>query len=97
MTLRYLISQALAGFLYWPLARTSLLLDKLGFKVETFPLSEYRYRSFYIMRNDALDRFGTQLEQRFTKIQIQQMMEQAGLHNITFSNRSFWTAVGYKK
>ncbi len=97
MTLRYLISQALAGFLYWPLARTSLLLEKLGFKVETFPLSEYRYRSFYIMRNDALDRFGTQLEQRFTKTQIQQMMEQAGLHNITFSNRSFWTAVGYKK
>ena len=97
MTLRYLISQMLAGLLYWPFARTSLLLEKLGFNVEEFPLSEYRYRSFYIMRNDALDRFGTQLEQRFTKIQIQQMMEQAGLHNITFSNRSFWTAFGYKK
>ncbi len=97
LTLRYAVSQFLAGMLYWPLARTSLLLEKLGINVASFPLSEYRRRSFYIMRNDALDRFGTQLEQRFTKIQIEQMMERAGLQNITFSHLSFWTAVGYKK
>jgi hypothetical protein len=66
-------------------------------KVETFPLSQYRNNSFYTMRTDALDRFGTQLEQRFTKVEIQQMMENCGLENITFSETSFWTAIGYKK
>lgn len=96
-TLRYWASQILAGGVYWPLACTSRFLEALGLKVENIPLSEYRHRSFYVMRNDALDRFGTRLEQRFTKAQIQQMMEQAGLYNITFSPLSFWTAVGYKK
>ena len=95
--LRYWVSQMLAAFVYWPLARTSRLGESLGFNVEHVPLSAYRHRSFYIMRNDALDRFGTRLEQRFTRVQIKQMMEQAGLHNITFSHESFWTAVGYKK
>jgi NDP-sugar pyrophosphorylase family protein len=65
--------------------------------VESFPLSQYRNNSFYVMRNDALDRFGTQLEKRFTKEEIREMMEQAGLENLTFSRTSFWTAVGFKK
>lgn len=97
MTLRYWLSQILAGVVYWPLARISRLLELIGLDVEHLPLSAYRHRSFYIMRNDALDRFGTQLEQRFTKTQVKEMMEQAGLHNITFSEESFWTAVGYRK
>jgi hypothetical protein len=50
------------------------------------------------MRTDALDRFGTKLEQRFTAAQIRQMMERAGLERITFSNSvPFWCAVGFKK
>ena len=48
------------------------------------------------MRTDALDRFGTKLEKRFTKIEIEQMMTNAGLERITFSTRSFWTALGFK-
>jgi ubiquinone/menaquinone biosynthesis C-methylase UbiE len=96
-SLRYLMSQVLAIFVYFPLARTAKLLEKFGMNVETFPLSQYRNNSFYTMRTDALDRFGTQLEQRFTKAEIQQMMENCGLENITFSETSFWTAIGYKK
>lgn len=96
-TLRYWVSQMLAGGMYWPLARTSRLLEALGLKVENIPLSDYRHRSFYAMRNDALDRFGTRLEQRFTQAQIKRMMEQAGFHNLTFSKSAFWTVVGYKK
>ena len=50
------------------------------------------------MRTDALDRFGTQLEQRFTKKQIQEMMEVAWLDRIKFSDAvPYWCAVGYKK
>lgn len=96
-SLRYGISQIIAALVYFPLARTALLLEKLGLKVKNFPLSQYRNNSFYVMRNDALDRFGTSLEKRFTKDEIRTMMEQSGLENIAFSETSFWTAVGYKK
>lgn len=96
--LRYGISQLIAALVYFPLARCSLLLDKIGVNVESVPLSAYRNRSFYVMRTDALDRFGTKLEQRFTQQQITQMMSEAGLENIVFSNRvPYWCAVGYKK
>ena len=95
--LRYAISQVLALLIYLPLARTALLLEKLGMNVAYFPLSQYRNNSFYVMRNDALDRFGTRLEQRFSKAEIQAMMERCGLENISFSTTSFWTAVGFKK
>ena len=81
---------------YFPLARTALILEKLGINVDNFPLSQYRHNSFYVMRNDALDRFGTRLEKRFSKKEIQEMMERGGLEDITFSTTSFWTAVGTK-
>lgn len=96
-SLRYGASQVLAGILYYPLARTALLLENMGMNVENIPLAQYRNSSFYVMRNDALDRFGTRLERRFTKKEMRLMMERCGLENITFSETSFWTAVGYKK
>ena len=50
------------------------------------------------MRTDALDRFGTRLEHRFTKKEIVNMMEKSGLTNIKFSENSpYWVAVGKKK
>jgi hypothetical protein len=50
------------------------------------------------MRTDALDRFGTPLEQRFTRAQITKMMTAAGLENIRFSDGfPFWCAVGFKR
>jgi SAM-dependent methyltransferase len=94
---RYGISQALALTLYWPLARTALLLEKTGVNVGSFPLSQYRHNSLYVMRNDALDRFGTRLEQRFSKAEIEAMMRRCGLMDISFSTTSFWTAVGFKE
>lgn len=94
---RYLISQIFAATVYWPLARAAKLLERLGANVEAFPLSQYRNNSFYVMRNDALDRFGTRLEKRFSKAEITEMMTTAGLDNITFSTTSFWTAVGFKR
>ena len=96
-SLRYALSQLLAATVYFPLARTALILEKLGINVEAFPLSQYRRNSFYVMRNDALDRFGTRLEKRFTRNEIRQMMENAGFENIIFSETSFWTAVGTKR
>ena len=93
---RYLVSQVLAGGVYFPLARTAKILENMGVSVANFPLSQYRDNSFYTMRTDALDRFGTRLERRFTKAEMREMMERSGLTNIIFSDTSFWTAVGTK-
>mgnify|MGYP006074378609 CR=1 FL=1 len=99
--LRYIVSQIIALAVYWPIARLAWVIEKLGASrsfVDSIPLSFYRSLSFYTMRTDALDRFGTRLEQRFTKVQIQQMMQEAGLEDILFSdNNPYWVAVGYRK
>ena len=92
------LTDTIAALLYYPLARTALLLEKCGSSFRSFPLSAYRHRSFYSMRTDALDRFGTSLERRFTQAEIRLLMESAGLERITFSSDvPFWCAVGYKK
>jgi SAM-dependent methyltransferase len=98
-TLRYGLSQLIAGTVYYPWARLALLLERLGFtNVAVVPLAWYRRRSFYTMRTDALDRFGTRLEKRFSAQEIACMMERAGLDRISFSpSMPFWCAVGYKK
>ena len=96
--LRYLSSQILALFVYLPLAKFSWLMEKAGIDVANFPLSAYRNLSFYTMRTDALDRFGTSLEQRFSRAKIKAMMEEAGLERIAFSDKEpFWCAVGYRR
>jgi len=95
--LRYGISQVIAAIVYLPLARGSRLFEAIGLDISRFPLSFYRNRSFYAMRTDALDRFGTRLEQRFTASEIGQMMRAAGLDRVTFSDYPpFWCAVGYR-
>ncbi len=95
--LRYFSSQILAFLIYLPLAKFSWAVEKTGVNVSNFPLSAYRNLSFYTMRTDALDRFGTRLEQRFSRKQIKAMMEQAGLERVEFSaSEPFWCAVGYR-
>jgi ubiquinone/menaquinone biosynthesis C-methylase UbiE len=95
---KYVVTQIIAGAVYWPMARMAKVLEKVGMSVHSWPLSAYRENSFYSMRTDALDRFGTKLEQRFTKKEIHSMMEKAGLEHIKFSEKTpFWCAVGVKK
>lgn len=95
--LQSLLCDLAAATIYWPLARFSRVLDSAGIDVETFPLSLYRDRDFYSMRTDARDRFGTPLEKRFRADEIRQMMMDAGLAQIRFSERPpFWCAVGIK-
>jgi SAM-dependent methyltransferase len=92
---RYWLSQALAAGVYWPLARTARWLERRGRDVSTLPLSAYRDRPFYMMRNDALDRFGTQMETRFTAAEIETMMRGAGLVDVTVGSEApYWCAVG---
>jgi hypothetical protein len=98
--MRYVVSQLISIFVYWPVARFAALLERFGMsgeKANALPLGFYRHLSFYTMRTDALDRFGTRLEHRFTRKQIHAMMESAGLIDIRFSEDSpYWCAVGIK-
>ena len=98
MWLRYRISQLIAAFVYYPLARLALVLESVGADVAPIPLSAYRRLSFYTMQTDALDRFGTRIEQRFTLKEIVGMMERTGLDHILVSESvPFWCVVGLKK
>ena len=89
---------ALADFIaltiYLPLATISRILEKFGISVDSVPLHHYKDLSFHVMRNDALDRFGTTLEMRFTKTEIEEMLINAGFikSSIVFSNQEpYWT------
>ncbi len=107
--LRRLISQSPKPFkiffcnlvsylIYFPLSRISSFIEKLGINVENIPLSEYRNKPFYQCRNDALDRFGTRLEQRFSRDDITNMLENTGFKNIKFSSKPpYWCCVAFKK
>jgi ubiquinone/menaquinone biosynthesis C-methylase UbiE len=96
--LKTFLTDLIAIFIYFPLARTSLFLKKLGVSTKNFPLHHYENLSFYVMRNDALDRFGTTLEQRFTQPQIVEMLREAGFTGYKFSEREpFWTFTATKK
>jgi ubiquinone/menaquinone biosynthesis C-methylase UbiE len=95
--LRYIVSQALALTVYWPLARLALLLEMFGICPGNWPLAYYKDKPFYVLRTDALDRFGTRLEQRFSRAEITAMLEDAGFQNIKFSeSMPFWCAVAIK-
>ncbi len=92
------ICDTVAYAVYWPLrtlARTARTTGVKGWR--RLPLSYYHDKSMTILRNDALDRFGTPLEQRFTKAQIRKMMDDAGLRNMVFSSYApYWHVIGQR-
>ena len=96
---KILFSDFFALFVYYPVARILFILDKLNLDVRNIPLNYYKNLSFYTMRTDSRDRFGTSLEKRYTKKQIFNMLHKAGLHRIKFSQKThlYWCAVGFKK
>jgi hypothetical protein len=92
--LRRSIAQVIAALIYLPLARTAKLLSSTGRNVLNFPLHHYANMPFVMLQNDALDRFGTRLEQRFSKKEIAEMLDNAGfdLSTLKFSDvEPFWT------
>ncbi len=91
---KLVLSDFIALTIYLPFATISRILERLGVSVDLVPLHHYKDLSFHVMRNDALDRFGTTLEQRFTQTDIVQMLTSAGftLKSIRFSSEEpFWT------
>jgi ubiquinone/menaquinone biosynthesis C-methylase UbiE len=96
--LKVFVTFVLACLVYFPFARLALLLEKLGLNVENIPLTDYRNKSFYFMKTDSLDRFGTKLEKRFSKIEIEDMLIEAGFTGISFSEHMpKWVCITYKE
>ena len=93
--LKLAVSAVVAVAVYVPLARAAKAMERLGRSAEGMPLTYYRNRSFYTMRTDAYDRLCTQLEQRFTRKEIERMLAEAGFVDVQFSDSApFWCAVG---
>jgi ubiquinone/menaquinone biosynthesis C-methylase UbiE len=89
----------IAIVVYLPWVSMARLIKSLGGTsiYKKLPLSYYTGKSFHIMRNDALDRFGTPLEKRFSRQEITQMCQKAGLSDIRFSEKEpYWCLVGRK-
>jgi len=97
LALKAPITDTIALVIYWPFSRAARIAEQFGVPLDSFPLSYYRNRSFYVLRTDALDRFGTRLEHRFTRDQLLDLMTNAGLHGVQFgTTRPYWCAVGIK-
>lgn len=97
--LKHFVCDLLALIFYMPFVLIGRLVNWFGFNklAKRMPLHGYQNRSFFMIRNDALDRFGTRLEQRFSKKQILEMMKAAGLTDIVISDGiPFYHAVGKK-
>ena len=93
------VSDILAIVIYMPLVLWVRFLVLIGLRkiAVKMPLSAYNNKSFFVIRNDALDKFGTRLEQRFSKKQVEEMMRNCGLENIVISPLTpFYHAIGRK-
>lgn len=91
------VCDVIALTVYFPVVVAGRGIRAIGLKqlAAKMPLAHYQTNSFFWMRTDALDRFGTTLEQRFSRENIKQMMTAAGLADITFSNQMpYWHVVG---
>lgn len=97
-SLKKMLCDLIAVIIYFPLITFAEIVRKITPSTsfyKKFPLSYYIGKSFTIVRNDALDRFGTPLEQRFSKVEIMEMMHSCGLSELRFSeNAPYWHVVG---
>ena len=98
--LKQLICDIIALLIYLPFVLLSKVVKTIipGNLYMKVPLAYYRDKSWNIIRNDALDRFGTPLEQRFSKQEITMMLEKAGMESIVFSEgEPFWHVLAKKR
>lgn len=96
--LKIIVSWLISLFVYLPLAKISKFFSFLKINTKNIPLNDYKDKSFYTMKTDALDRFGTKLEKRFSKKDIYELLINNGFKDITFSDKSpYWCVCCYKK
>jgi hypothetical protein len=95
-----ILAKLIALVVYLPLARFSRFKKNRGKDISNIPLHHYAEMPFVMLENDALDRFGTRLEQRFNKKEIASMLIGANfdLSTLRYSEKEpFWTFAVQKK
>lgn len=93
-SVRLRITRLLAYTVYFPLSRAARAAARLGMRADLIPLSAYRDQPMYVLRTDALDRFGTRLEKRYTRSEIRQTLMANGFRDVKFNPEfPFWCAV----
>jgi SAM-dependent methyltransferase len=98
-TIKNLVCELIAILVYYPLVKIAGFVAFIfGNKIaQNMPLAYYCNKSFYIMRTDCRDRFGTPLEKRYSKKQLQDLLTKAGFSSITFSNsQPYWHGIAIK-
>jgi SAM-dependent methyltransferase len=95
----FVVAFVFAAIVYVPLSRTAKLLGSFGLAASDWlPLAPYRHRSFDVMFNDSVDRFGTAVENRFDRKQIAALMSSSSLEQIRFSNQPpYWCVWGTRR
>ncbi|MBL0356219.1 MAG: class I SAM-dependent methyltransferase [Chitinophagaceae bacterium] len=99
MSTKAFVCDILAVIVYLPFILWVRLLILLGFKNTALkmPLGAYHNKSFFIIRNDSLDKFGTKLEHRYSREEVEMMMANAGLKEIKISDGiPYYHAIGKK-
>ncbi len=96
--LKFFCCELIAIFIYGPFILLTKFVKLFGGTTwKKIPLSYYADQPWKVIRNDALDRFGTPLEKRFSKTEISTMLINSGLKNIRFSeNEPYWHVVAQK-
>ncbi len=96
--LKFFSCELIAILIYGPLILLTKFIKLFGGNLyKKIPLSYYAAHPWKISRNDALDRFGTPLEKRFSKQEIENMLVTSGLKHILFSeNEPYWHVVAQK-
>lgn len=95
-----IVCDVLAVIVYMPFVLWVRFLVLIGLRsiAKKMPLAAYDNKSFFIIRNDSLDKFGTNLEQRFSKKEVALLMENCGLENVIISEGTpYYHSIGRKK
>jgi len=97
---KQILAEIISFTVYVPFVLLARLCKVLFPKREFYkkiPLSYYHNKSLTIIRNDSLDRFGTPLEKRFSRKEIDSMLKEAGFTNIIFSEKTpFWHCIAQR-
>jgi SAM-dependent methyltransferase len=95
----FVVAFVFALGVYVPLSRLAKLLGAAKASLgDRMPLAAYKDRSFDVMFNDSVDRFGTAVELRFDRNQITALMEANSVEQIRFSDQPpYWCVVGARR
>lgn len=96
--LKFFCCELIAIFIYGPFILLTKFVKLFGGNTyKKIPLSYYAEQPWKVSRNDALDRFGTPLEKRFSKNEIELMLVKSGMRNIRFSEHEpYWHVVAQR-